>query len=144
MWFDIAVSSPFLSFQEGFLRTFYPFYADWCSCSLASVDWILDYQVIIGKRAGFAFSVKVSENSSFIWLISVAIVHLEVFKKKKRKEKKITVFHFPCSTACLVGITGVLAPVLEETVFRGFLMVSLTQWYDSSRKLSSNLKHSLV
>lgn len=32
------------------------------------------------------------------------------------------------STACLVGITGILAPLLEETVFRGFLMVSLTQW----------------
>lgn len=32
------------------------------------------------------------------------------------------------STACLVGITGVLAPLLEETVFRGFLMVSLTKW----------------
>ncbi|GMH15306.1 hypothetical protein Nepgr_017147 [Nepenthes gracilis] len=32
------------------------------------------------------------------------------------------------STACLVGITGVLAPVLEETLFRGFLMVSLTKW----------------
>ncbi|KAJ4961682.1 hypothetical protein NE237_021592 [Protea cynaroides] len=33
------------------------------------------------------------------------------------------------STGCLVGITGVLAPLLEETVFRGFLMVSLTQWF---------------
>ncbi|KAF3772590.1 hypothetical protein EJ110_NYTH57482 [Nymphaea thermarum] len=33
------------------------------------------------------------------------------------------------STACLLGITGVLAPVLEETVFRGFLMVSLTKWF---------------
>ncbi|MCL7052019.1 hypothetical protein MKW94_005109 [Papaver nudicaule] len=33
------------------------------------------------------------------------------------------------STAYLVGITGVLAPVLEETVFRGFLMVSLTKWF---------------
>lgn len=32
------------------------------------------------------------------------------------------------STACLVGVTGVLAPVLEETVFRGFLMASLTKW----------------
>ncbi|XP_062193070.1 uncharacterized protein LOC133896474 isoform X2 [Phragmites australis] len=32
------------------------------------------------------------------------------------------------STACLLGITGVLAPILEETVFRGFLMVSLTMW----------------
>ncbi|KAM7468539.1 hypothetical protein LguiB_016101 [Lonicera macranthoides] len=32
------------------------------------------------------------------------------------------------STACLVGITGVLAPLLEETVFRGFFMVSLTKW----------------
>ncbi|GKU99491.1 hypothetical protein SLEP1_g12338 [Rubroshorea leprosula] len=32
------------------------------------------------------------------------------------------------STACLLGITGVLAPVLEETVFRGFFMVSLTKW----------------
>ncbi|XP_010257309.1 PREDICTED: uncharacterized protein LOC104597460 [Nelumbo nucifera] len=33
------------------------------------------------------------------------------------------------STACLVGITGVLAPLLEETVFRGFLMASLTKWF---------------
>ncbi|EPS61964.1 hypothetical protein M569_12828, partial [Genlisea aurea] len=33
------------------------------------------------------------------------------------------------STACLVGIAGVLAPLLEETVFRGFLMVSLTKWF---------------
>ncbi|XP_020694063.1 uncharacterized protein LOC110107953, partial [Dendrobium catenatum] len=33
------------------------------------------------------------------------------------------------STACLVGITGVLAPLLEETVFRGFFMVSLTKWF---------------
>ncbi|KAG9146935.1 hypothetical protein Leryth_021574 [Lithospermum erythrorhizon] len=32
------------------------------------------------------------------------------------------------STACLVGVTGVLAPVFEETVFRGFFMVSLTKW----------------
>ncbi|XP_024991523.1 uncharacterized protein LOC112525571 [Cynara cardunculus var. scolymus] len=32
------------------------------------------------------------------------------------------------STVCLLGITGVLAPVLEENVFRGFLMVSLTKW----------------
>lgn len=32
------------------------------------------------------------------------------------------------STACLIGITGVLAPLLEETIFRGFLMVSLTKW----------------
>ncbi|XP_039145922.1 uncharacterized protein LOC120283336 [Dioscorea cayenensis subsp. rotundata] len=31
-------------------------------------------------------------------------------------------------TACLLGITGVLAPLLEETVFRGFLMVSMTKW----------------
>ncbi|KAJ9709289.1 hypothetical protein PVL29_000984 [Vitis rotundifolia] len=36
------------------------------------------------------------------------------------------------STACLVGITGVLAPLLEETIFRGFFMVSLTKWYCSS------------
>ncbi|XP_020409557.1 uncharacterized protein LOC18792855 [Prunus persica] len=33
------------------------------------------------------------------------------------------------STACLLGITGVLAPILEETVFRGFFfMVSMTEW----------------
>lgn len=32
------------------------------------------------------------------------------------------------STACLVGITGVFAPLLEETVFRGFFMTSLTKW----------------
>ncbi|KAL5221057.1 hypothetical protein ABZP36_025770 [Zizania latifolia] len=35
------------------------------------------------------------------------------------------------STACLLGITGVLAPILEETVFRGFLMVSLTMWFST-------------
>ncbi|CAD5312683.1 unnamed protein product [Arabidopsis thaliana] len=32
------------------------------------------------------------------------------------------------STLSLVGITGILAPLLEETVFRGFFMVSLTKW----------------
>ncbi|KAK7813989.1 hypothetical protein CFP56_004033 [Quercus suber] len=31
------------------------------------------------------------------------------------------------STAYLVGITSVLAPLLEETLFRGFLMVSLSE-----------------
>lgn len=35
------------------------------------------------------------------------------------------------STLSLLGITGVLAPILEETVFRGFLMVSLTKWLPS-------------
>jgi membrane protease YdiL (CAAX protease family) len=34
----------------------------------------------------------------------------------------------PLSTASLLGVTGVLAPVLEETIFRGFLMTSLTKW----------------
>lgn len=34
-----------------------------------------------------------------------------------------------CSTASLLGVTGVLAPLLEETIFRGFLMVALTKWY---------------
>ncbi|KAG0448938.1 hypothetical protein HPP92_027580 [Vanilla planifolia] len=33
------------------------------------------------------------------------------------------------STICLVGVTGVFAPLVEETVFRGFLMVSLTKWF---------------
>ncbi|KAL0797795.1 hypothetical protein Bca101_052969 [Brassica carinata] len=32
------------------------------------------------------------------------------------------------STLSLLGITGILAPLLEETVFRGFFMVSLTKW----------------
>uniref|UniRef100_A0A7N0ULR5 CAAX prenyl protease 2/Lysostaphin resistance protein A-like domain-containing protein n=1 Tax=Kalanchoe fedtschenkoi TaxID=63787 RepID=A0A7N0ULR5_KALFE len=32
------------------------------------------------------------------------------------------------STACLVGVTGVLAPLLEETVFRGFFLVAMTKW----------------
>nr|POF00691.1 hypothetical protein CFP56_46174 [Quercus suber] len=40
------------------------------------------------------------------------------------------------STAYLVGITSVLAPLLEETLFRGFLMVSLSgflhQYYQCS------------
>ncbi|XP_014756860.1 uncharacterized protein LOC100838017 isoform X4 [Brachypodium distachyon] len=35
------------------------------------------------------------------------------------------------STAYLLGITGVLAPILEETVFRGFLMVSLNMWFST-------------
>ncbi|KAH9295779.1 hypothetical protein KI387_039367, partial [Taxus chinensis] len=33
------------------------------------------------------------------------------------------------STACLIGVTGILAPIYEETVFRGFLMTSLTKWF---------------
>lgn len=33
------------------------------------------------------------------------------------------------STVCLLGVTGVLAPLLEETVFRGFFMASMTKWY---------------
>ncbi|KAK9750778.1 hypothetical protein RND81_02G221400 [Saponaria officinalis] len=32
------------------------------------------------------------------------------------------------STVCLLGITGVLAPLLEETVFRGFFLTSMTKW----------------
>ncbi|KAL2904505.1 putative membrane peptidase YdiL [Bienertia sinuspersici] len=32
------------------------------------------------------------------------------------------------STVCLLGVTGVLAPLLEETVFRGFFMASMTKW----------------
>jgi len=31
------------------------------------------------------------------------------------------------STASLIFVTGVLAPLLEETVFRGFFLTSLTQ-----------------
>eukprot|EP00252_Welwitschia_mirabilis_P000891 TRINITY_DN10888_c0_g1_i1.p1 TRINITY_DN10888_c0_g1~~TRINITY_DN10888_c0_g1_i1.p1 ORF type:complete len:367 (-),score=40.50 TRINITY_DN10888_c0_g1_i1:251-1318(-) len=33
------------------------------------------------------------------------------------------------STVCLLGITGILAPIFEETVFRGYLMASLTKWF---------------
>jgi len=44
-------------------------------------------------------------------------------------KKVLDCVSFHCSTACLVGITGVLAPLLEETVFRGFFMTSLTKWY---------------
>lgn len=36
------------------------------------------------------------------------------------------------STALLVAVTGILAPYLEETVFRGFLMTSLTKWMPTS------------
>ncbi|XP_010683196.2 uncharacterized protein LOC104897927 [Beta vulgaris subsp. vulgaris] len=32
------------------------------------------------------------------------------------------------STISLLAVTGVLAPILEETVFRGFFMVSMTKW----------------
>lgn len=34
----------------------------------------------------------------------------------------------PASTASLIFVTGVLAPLLEETVFRGFFLTSLTKW----------------
>ncbi|KAJ7550133.1 hypothetical protein O6H91_07G085100 [Diphasiastrum complanatum] len=34
----------------------------------------------------------------------------------------------PTSTASLIVVTGVLAPLLEETVFRGFLLTSLSKW----------------
>ncbi|XP_073100398.1 uncharacterized protein [Elaeis guineensis] len=33
------------------------------------------------------------------------------------------------STCCLLGTLGILAPVCEETVYRGFLMTSLTKWF---------------
>ncbi|KAL9688355.1 hypothetical protein QQ045_032776 [Rhodiola kirilowii] len=32
------------------------------------------------------------------------------------------------STISLLGVTGVLAPLLEETVFRGFFLVAMTKW----------------
>lgn len=32
----------------------------------------------------------------------------------------------------LITVTGVLAPLLEETVFRGFLLTSLTKWMPTS------------
>ncbi|KAJ8646602.1 hypothetical protein MRB53_008350 [Persea americana] len=32
------------------------------------------------------------------------------------------------STICLLGILGLLAPLCEETIYRGFLMISLTKW----------------
>lgn len=32
------------------------------------------------------------------------------------------------STVCLLGILGILAPLCEETLYRGFLMTSLTKW----------------
>eukprot|EP00850_Spirogloea_muscicola_P019549 SM000193S05173 [mRNA] locus=s193:145509:147781:+ [translate_table: standard] len=34
----------------------------------------------------------------------------------------------PVSTLSLIAVTGVCAPILEETIFRGFLLVSLTKW----------------
>ncbi|XP_059648849.1 uncharacterized protein LOC132294859 isoform X2 [Cornus florida] len=53
---------------------------------------------------------------------------------KPRRENDALVLLLPLigssslCTACLLGITGVLAPLLEETFFRGFFMVSLTTW----------------
>ncbi|XP_057823946.1 uncharacterized protein LOC131036149 isoform X3 [Cryptomeria japonica] len=46
------------------------------------------------------------------------------------------------STACLVGVTGILAPIYEETVFRGFLMTSLTKWGSVRICICSNSKSS--
>ena len=34
----------------------------------------------------------------------------------------------PLGTASLIVVTGVCAPLLEETVFRGFFLPSLTKW----------------
>ena len=40
---------------------------------------------------------------------------------------RIISLDFP-TYASLLTVTAVLAPVLEETVFRGFLLTSLTKW----------------
>lgn len=34
----------------------------------------------------------------------------------------------PLSTGSLICVAGIFAPLLEETIFRGFLMTSLTKW----------------
>ncbi|WOL05576.1 hypothetical protein Cni_G14305 [Canna indica] len=70
-------------------------------------------------------------------LIAIALtgVALNIFQgENPQRETDALVILLPLigsssiSTAYLVGITGVLAPILEETVFRGFLMVSLTKY----------------
>jgi membrane protease YdiL (CAAX protease family) len=40
---------------------------------------------------------------------------------------RIISLDFP-TYASLFTVTAVLAPILEETVFRGFLLTSLTKW----------------
>lgn len=34
----------------------------------------------------------------------------------------------PLGTASLIVVTGICAPLLEETVFRGFFLPALTKW----------------
>lgn len=33
------------------------------------------------------------------------------------------------STACLLGMVAIVAPICEETLYRGFLLTSLTKWF---------------
>ncbi|EMS56159.1 Putative membrane peptidase ydiL [Triticum urartu] len=68
-----------------------------------------------------------------IALVGAAMTYLNGAPPEREKDSLVLLLPLigssTLSTAYLVGITGVLAPILEETVFRGFLMVSLTKWF---------------
>lgn len=68
-----------------------------------------------------------------IALVGVAMTYLNGEPPERETDSLVLLLPLigssSASTAFLVGITGVLAPILEETVFRGFLMVSLTKWF---------------
>ncbi|XP_047047311.1 membrane-embedded CAAX protease MroQ-like [Lolium rigidum] len=68
-----------------------------------------------------------------IALVGAGITYLNGEPPEREKDSLVLLLPLigssTLSTAYLVGITGVLAPILEETVFRGFLMVSLTKWF---------------
>lgn len=116
---------------------------DWCSRSLASVDWILNYKVFPKNKAYLCCVLEILLRWFLYMYFAVQLwMDYSIFFLSKHSRPEL-VLHFQCSTACLVGITGVLAPLLEETVFRGFLMVALTKWYCSSHRFHFKKLHSL-
>ncbi|XP_024318550.1 uncharacterized protein LOC100835467 isoform X2 [Brachypodium distachyon] len=94
--------------------------------------------VLLGVIFSITNTFRPFPDDIFRYVISIALVGAAMTYlngEPPEREKDSLVLLLPLigsstlSTAYLVGITGVLAPILEETVFRGFLMVSLTKWF---------------
>uniref|UniRef100_A0A0E0IJH4 CAAX prenyl protease 2/Lysostaphin resistance protein A-like domain-containing protein n=1 Tax=Oryza nivara TaxID=4536 RepID=A0A0E0IJH4_ORYNI len=108
------------------------------------VPW--EWQTVVLTMVGYIKEPFELQNGWLLWagvglfgaIISIALVGVAMTYlngEPPERETDSLVLLLPligsssASTAFLVGITGVLAPILEETVFRGFLMVSLTKWF---------------
>jgi len=67
----------------------------------------------------------------FVVTLASALIELTGYEETGRGtvDEVVKIVDMEGSTyASLVTVTGVLAPILEETVFRGFLLASLTKW----------------